>query len=323
MIHGLVLGKFLPPHAGHVYLVEFARRRCDVLTVVVGSLSREPIPGALRFQWMKQLFPAVNVVRLTDENPQTPEEHPEFWAIWKASLERVLPCRPQRVFASEAYGAPLASLFDATFIPVDPGRSALPTSGTAVRADPWAHWSYLPRPVRPHFLRRISLFGPESTGKSTLASELAAHYGTVAVPEYARTYLEMHARDPRPEDLVDIALGQVASEDALAFEAHRRLICDTDPLLTTIWSEVLFGSCHPTVENLAQRPYDLTLLLDVDLPWVPDPVRYRPDDRHDFLRRCEHALDRHRRHYVRISGTGTQRLRAACSAIDEIPPPRL
>ena len=174
MIHGLILGKFLPPHAGHVYLVEFARRRCDQLTVVVGSLGREPIPGALRFQWMKELFPTVHVIHLTDENPQTPDEHPDFWAIWKASLERILPHRPQRVFASERYGVPLADLFGATFIPVDPGRLALPTSGTAVRADPWGHWEFLPRTVRPHFLRRISIFGPESTGKSTLAHQLAA-----------------------------------------------------------------------------------------------------------------------------------------------------
>ena len=79
----MVLGKFLPPHLGHVYLIEFAREYVDDLSVVVGTLRAEPIPGELRFLWMRELFPDVRVVHLTDENPQHPEEHPEFWRIWQ------------------------------------------------------------------------------------------------------------------------------------------------------------------------------------------------------------------------------------------------
>ena len=80
----------MPPHLGHLYLVDFARRYCEDLTVVVGSLAREPIAGELRVAWMRELFPQVRVVHLTDENPQLPHEHPDFWAIWKASLERIV-----------------------------------------------------------------------------------------------------------------------------------------------------------------------------------------------------------------------------------------
>src|SRR5262249_56697885 len=88
MTTGRLLGKFLPPHLGHVYLVEFASRYVDQLTVVVCSLAREPIPGELRHRWMRELFPFDNVVHLRDELPQEPKEHPDFWALWKASLER-------------------------------------------------------------------------------------------------------------------------------------------------------------------------------------------------------------------------------------------
>lgn len=104
---GLVLGKFMPPHLGHVYLVDFARAYASDITVVVGTLAREPIPGALRFEWMRELAPSANVVHLTDENPQEPHEHPRFWDIWRESLLRVAP-KPDYVFASEMYGARLA-----------------------------------------------------------------------------------------------------------------------------------------------------------------------------------------------------------------------
>src|SRR5687768_3004351 len=91
---GMLLGKFLPPHDGHVYLIEFARNYVAQLTVVVCSLQREPIAGALRYQWVRELFPDVNVVHLTDEIPQKPSEHPDFWQIWRDALMRVLPGRP-------------------------------------------------------------------------------------------------------------------------------------------------------------------------------------------------------------------------------------
>lgn len=94
MTHGMVLGKFMPPHAGHVYLCEFARRWVDELTIVVGSTAAEPIPGAQRVAWMRELFPFDRVVHLANENPQRPWEHPDFWDIWKASLQGVLATRP-------------------------------------------------------------------------------------------------------------------------------------------------------------------------------------------------------------------------------------
>ncbi len=309
MTHGLVLGKFLPPHAGHVYLIETARRLCDELTIVVGTLDREPIAGALRARWVRELFPDLRVVHLTDDNPQDPSEHPEFWAIWKRSLEAVLPGAVDVVFASEAYGGPLAATLGARWVPVD--RKALAVSGTAVRQRPAAYWSYLPAPVRAHLIRRVSVFGPESTGKSTLAAALAAHYRTVAVPEYARTYLEARRPDHiAAVDLEAIAHGQAASEDALASRAERVLICDTDPSLTQVWSD-----CLGHALEIAPRRYHLTLLTDVDLPWVADPVRYLPDDRADFLARCEARLSAEGRRFVTIRG---DRLTAAIAAIDAL-----
>jgi NadR type nicotinamide-nucleotide adenylyltransferase len=319
MTTGMLLGKFLPPHLGHVYLVEFASRYVDRLTVVVCSLGREPIPGELRFRWMRELFPFDNVVHLTDELPQEPAEHPDFWALWTASLRRVLPCTPDFVFASEDYGAKLAEVLGGRFVPVDLPRRAIPISGTAVRTDPMAHWDYLPRCVRPHFVRRVCVFGPESTGKTTLAQRLADHFGTVVVPEYARVLLEAQAGQVSREDMVRIARGQIASEDALARNAHRLLICDTDVLTTTLWSEALFGGCDEwLLEQAEKRTYNLYLILDVDVPWIGDPVRYLPDDRRGFFARCKQALEARSRRYVVIRGSWEERFAQARRAVEEV-----
>src|SRR5262245_18074281 len=139
---------------------------------MVGSLASEPIPDELRHRWMKELFPELRVVHLTDENPQQPEEHPEFWRIWHESLLRVLPKPPDWIFASEDYGWHLAEELGARFVPVDRARSIVPVSGTKVRSDPLGYWEYLPERVRPYYLKRVCIFGPESTGKNTLAARL-------------------------------------------------------------------------------------------------------------------------------------------------------
>ncbi|RYE93236.1 MAG: transcriptional regulator, partial [Myxococcales bacterium] len=224
---GLVLGKFMPPHLGHLYLTEFAQAHVDHLTVVVGSLAREPIAGELRHRWMSELLPRATVVHLTDELPQDPSEHPDFWTLWREALRRVLPGPVDEVFASEPYGERLARELGASFVPVDIARAAVPVSGTAIRTDPMRHWDYLPRCVRPYFARRVCVFGPESTGKSTLAARLAAHYATVCVPEYARTYLEARAGHLTADDLEPIARGQLASDEALSRNANRLVVSDT------------------------------------------------------------------------------------------------
>lgn len=317
MTTGMLLGKFLPPHLGHVYLGEFAGRFVDRLTIVVCSLKREPIPGELRFRWMRELFPFDTVVHLTDDLPQEPAEHPDFWNLWRSALQRVLPGQPDYVFASEEYGWRLAEELGAAFVPVDRARSAVPVSGTAIRTDPAANWAYLPRCVRSYFVKRVCVFGPESTGKTTLARRLAEHFGTAWAPEYARTLLEASGRKVRVEDMERIARGQAASEDALARNATRVLIADTDPLATLIWSHVLFGVVPPAVRELADaRTADLYLLTEADVPWVADPVRYRPDGGRDFFERCRAELNARGRRSVVLRGDWDERFNAAVAAVE-------
>lgn len=315
---GLVLGKFMPPHAGHQYLIDCARHQSDDLAVVVGTLADEPIDGAQRFAWMQSLYPRLRVLHLQDENPQEPSEHPDFWNIWRSSLLSILPWQPDLVFASETYGHTLAEVLGAEFVPVDIGRVSLPISATAIRKDPFEHWSYLPACVRSHYALRICVFGPESTGKTTLSVALAEHFQTTVVSEYARTYLESRSGRLEAGDLPAIARGQAAAEDALVGRCNRLLICDTDTLATKVWSDALFGGVDPEIETLAQkRACDLYLLTDVDIPWVRDSVRYLPDSRREFFEMCQRALEDAGRPYVILRGSRGERLQGAIDAICE------
>lgn len=316
---GMILGKFLPPHAGHRYLVDFGRHYCDELTVLVCTLEREPIPGELRYDWMRRMFPDCRVLHLTDDVPQTPEEHPDFWQIWRDLVLRAMPDGVDYVFASEDYGFKLAEVLGAAYVPVDHYRELMPVSGTAIRQAPLKHWRYIPEEVRPYYLRRVCIFGPESTGKSTLARDLAAHFDTLYAHEYARPLLDFKDGRCDYEDIERIARGQAAAEDALAPRANRILFCDTDPLTTSIWSDVFFQKCPAWVTaEAARRTYDLYLLMDIDVPWVNDGQRYFPDAprRRAFFERCRDTLDRLGRPYVHIRGAWPERLARAIAAVE-------
>ena len=131
-----MLGKFLPPHRGHQYLVDFAREYCERVTVLVCTLESDPIPGELRFRWMREMFPDQHLVHITDPLPQEPAEHPRFWDIWRGVCRRAAPDGVDVVFASEDYGHTLAQVLGAAYVPVDHGRRQVPVSGTRIRADP-------------------------------------------------------------------------------------------------------------------------------------------------------------------------------------------
>ena len=313
---GFLLGKFMPPHAGHIFLCDFARTYCQELTILVCSLADDPIPGAVRHRWMRELFPDCRVLHWDQDIPQAPEDHPDFWAIWRDCVRTLHPEPIDVVFASEAYGAKLAQELGAVFAPVDPGRSVMPISGTAVRRDPFGAWAYIPRPVRPYFVRRVCLFGPESTGKTTLALQLADRFGTVCAPEYGRTYTDTFGTRCEPDDLRRIAAGHLAGVEAAARAANRILVCDTDPVLTGVWSQMLLGARDPWFDAFDDL-CDLYLLTDIDVPWADDGTRYFPgdDERRRFFGLCELELERRGARFVRLSGPPASRLEQAVAAI--------
>jgi NadR type nicotinamide-nucleotide adenylyltransferase len=165
---------------------------------------------------------------------------------------------------------------------------------------------------------KIAIVGPESTGKSTMAAYLAQHYNTVWVPEFAREYCEKLTELPTWQDEINMFYGQLALEESLLTQANKLLICDTTFITVKIWSDYTFGrSPQAVLDKLPLHPYDLYLLLDVDLPWEEDPLRDFPHLREHFMGVWHNELKALDANYVVISGTGEGRYERAVKEVDE------
>lgn len=181
-------------------------------------------------------------------------------------------------------------------------------------------------------LRKIVAIGPESTGKSSLCAQLARHYKALWCPEYAREYLLTHGSKYNYEDLLTIAKGQIQSEDnyiELVLNADHQawsndyplLFIDTDMYVMKVWCEFVFGKCHQFIlDQIAKRYYDLYLLCNVDLEWVPDELREYPDieTRKKLYGIYKMTLENQRTPWVEINGTSAQRLEKAINSVNSL-----
>jgi HTH-type transcriptional repressor of NAD biosynthesis genes len=189
------------------------------------------------------------------------------------------------VFTSEDYGDGFAEVLGDYFrvhagtqqrvrhVSIDQPRRAVPVRGTDVRRDPDAHRQLVAPVVYADLVRRVVLFGGESSGKTTLAEALAKHFDTAWVPEYGRELWEQRKGRLQADDMVLIGRRQVAEERRLGQGARRWLFCDTSPLTTAFYSQDMFGIVDPALELLASRPYDHIVVCAPDFDFVQDGTR--------------------------------------------------
>ncbi|GGK64127.1 transcriptional regulator NadR [Planomonospora parontospora subsp. parontospora] len=346
--HGLVIGKFYPPHAGHHHLIDTAAERCARLSVVVAASTAESVPLALRAAWLREahlqpgvtIAPVVDDVEIDYDDPEVWSAHVEVFRHALALAHGEVPA-VDAVFSSEEYGPELARRLGAVHVGVDPGRERFPVSGTTVRSDPVSCWRWLSPAVRGHLARRVVVVGAESSGTTTLARALAAHYaarggpwaGTRWVPEYGRTYCEEKLALARrrakaaglPEPWLDglewesaefalIAERQLLWEDAAARAGSPLLVCDTDAFATSLWHERYLsspGAVHPRARH------DLWIHTSVEgVPFEQDGWRDGEAVRHRMdLRFREELAARGLPHLV-VSGPPRARLEQAVEAVD-------
>jgi len=185
--HGLVIGKFYPPHAGHDFLVRSASAFCRRVTVLVLGSSAESLPIADRVAWLRATHARRANVRIAGALDDVPIDY-EDAAVWDAhlavveqALEDLDGHDPPRaagavdaVFTSEPYGAELSRRLAAADVRLDEARQLVPVSGTSVRADPVRSFEDLAPAVRAGLTRRVVVLGAESSGTTTLACDLAS-----------------------------------------------------------------------------------------------------------------------------------------------------
>ena len=164
---------------------------------------------------------------------------------------------------------------------------------------------------------KIAITGPESTGKSTIAQQLARHYNTVWVPEFSRSYIDNLDEDYVESDLLEIAKGQIEIEKRMLKDARRLIFFDTELLVMKIWSQHKYGRVHPWIlSKYHEVKYDYYLLTDVDLPWVDDLQRENPGKGKFFYNWFEQELHEKNVIFDVVSGDEDKRLETAIQLIN-------
>lgn len=318
-MRGVVIGKFLPLHLGHVLLLETAAGQCDQLTVIVCDAGWHELPVSLRVAWVRESVPGAQVLSVDQDRFGLSDDDSAGWA---GATTALLGGTPDIVFTSEDYGPTYAGHLGARHVMVDRARERRPVSGTAVRADPLSHLDLLPPQVRAHYVRRVCILGAESTGKTTLAADLGARLNATVVPEFGRFYTEAMPHPGRyrwsSEDFETIARVQASFEDDAARWCGPVLICDTNPFVTSVFREVYLGAPDAELADwTAKREYDLFLLCDPDTPFEQDATGLRNDGevrRRMHSRYAEYAGSRGP--VVEVGGDRKVRVDKATAAIE-------
>ena len=168
-------------------------------------------------------------------------------------------------------------------------------------------------------IKRIALIGPESSGKSTLCIQLARHFRTSLVSEYAREYISKLTLPYTLSDIEKISKTQLALEEEALKKANRFLFVDTELINARVWSLDVFNTCPAWIENkISEHPYDLYLLTSPDIPWLADPVRENGHRREFFFQWYKRELDKRGFSYTVISGSGEQRIISSIRSVSTL-----
>lgn len=319
MKRGLVIGKFLPIHQGHIALIEFAAAQCDELIVSMSYTANDPIPAALRFSWIAEIFADSSNIKpnlLIDDFDDESLGLPERTKIWADVIRKKYP-PIHFLFSSETYGDPFARNLNAAHIEFDPARKMFPVSASKIRANPFEYWNYIPEVVRPHFVKKICFYGPESTGKSTMAATMAKRFNTDFVPEVAREMLVTN--DFSIDDIIRIGKEQTARVHEKVKTANKILFCDTDLITTQIYAQHYLGVIPQILFDLEKKVnYDIYFFMDIDTEWIADGLRDLGHRRQEMFDLFKKALHDRNIPYIFLTGDREKKERIVIDTIKSL-----
>ncbi|WP_110111857.1 AAA family ATPase [Bacillus sp. CGMCC 1.16541] len=337
MKRGVVLGKFMPLHLGHEHLIKTGVTQCDELTVVVCTLSTEPIDGELRFQWMKQRFKheiaagRLRVFHLKEDwIPQEPSDcysREVFYGTWAGVLKAIVGAKIDYMFASEEYVYPVSHYIACEPVLVDVKRETVPVSGTMIRTQPFKHWNFMNEQVRTYFSKKILIIGGESTGKSTLTTHLADHYKklgylTSDIQEYARDWIDTNLDGDMEKLTFDHITHFGVTQNQLVEKQKENpnvqlVFSDTDAIVSSIFQEIYFGRVSKELRQVIENEqWDCVLFTQPDVDWIDDGQRNLFHRRLAFRDRVQEILLEQKIEYIEVKGTWKERFSLATKAID-------
>jgi HTH-type transcriptional repressor of NAD biosynthesis genes len=317
MTRGLVIGKFLPIHRGHIAMIEFALQHCDELIVSMSYTNADAIDAQLRFNWIKEIFkdqPRVLPRIIADDFDDEQLPLQERTRKWAEVLKNVYP-KIDVIVSSEEYGNPLAEHMKAKHISFDPDRKKFPVSASLIRQQPFKFWEYIPDQLKSYFVKKICFYGPESTGKSTMAKAMAEKYKTEYVPEVARELIQ--SNEFSLEDIIRIGYAQTECVKEKSKTANKILFCDTDLITTQIYSQHYLSQTPPVLFQLEKEiTYDKYFLFDIDVEWVADGLRDLGNQRQQMLDTFRNELEKRNIPYTWVRGNYQQRAQIIQREID-------
>lgn len=349
--HALVIGKFYPPHNGHVHMITGAEKLADRVTVLVYSNQYQSITVHQKVAWLRESFKDLPNVRIEPVINDIYDDYDDL-NIWEAhnhimhaKLRELYPNENERainvVVSSEAYGAQMAEDFpNCAAEIVDLDRIAFPISGTACRDDLYGNWKYLPIGTRRGLIPRVIVVGAESTGTTTLSMALAEHYGARYVPEYGRQYTEewldrLKETDPsatmddlhwevKDFDLIGETQTRLEEQAANQLEGFPLVVGDTDAFATAIWEARYIPATR--WEDTIIKPYavelparNLYLLTDHNgVEFEDDGYRDGEAIRAEMSQTFEDALTKTGKSWALVSGTPEERMKIAVKMVDRL-----
>ncbi|RSD26900.1 multifunctional transcriptional regulator/nicotinamide-nucleotide adenylyltransferase/ribosylnicotinamide kinase NadR [Mesobacillus subterraneus] len=335
---GMFGGKFVPVHLGHVYAMIKASTMVDELHVIVSydtEYEKEVIfkdakipyiPFQVRLRWWKQLTKDLHHVHVhAIEEIQTGQF--SDWEKGSESIREAIGKEIDFVFSSEQqYSHYFDVLYpQAKHVVIDAGREKYPISATAIRSEgAFKYWDMLPRVVQPFFVKKVVIVGTESSGKSTLVSNLAALYNTVYVEEIGRTFYERlgdFETITLSTDFPEIAIEHKYHEKQQAGKANKVLFIDTEATVTQYFAGLYLGEHQSVLDSLASiQDYDLWLFLEPDVKWFDDGTRSfgLQSIRDANNKTLKELLYKNGVVFEIISGDYTERLSKAVQLVDEL-----
>jgi len=319
MRRGLVIGKFLPIHKGHIALIEFAAQHCDELIVSMSYTTNDPIDPQIRFYWIKEIFrnsPSIKPALILDDFDVPSLDWSERTKIWARKMQETYPAIDV-LFSSEEYGKPFAENLGVEHVIFDPARKIIPVSASLIRENALKYWDCIPDVVRPFFVKKICFYGSESTGKSVMAERMAQRYQTEFVPEVARELIT--SNDFNIDDIIRIGYAQYERVQQKLKTANKFLFCDTDAITTQIYSQKYLGVIPPVLFELEEKvTYDLYFLFDVDVPWVADGLRDLGHERVEMSKVFQEELDKRNIPFCLVQGDYAQREQIIVSTLNKL-----
>lgn len=317
MQRGLVLGKFMPIHTGHIELIEYALQFCDILIVWVCVSNKETMSGDLRLNWVKEIFKNNKKVQPTlyeyneDELPNTSTSSETVSKVWSEIIKQQLP-KIDLIISSEKYGDYVAEYLG---VQHQYYQTLKQISATNIRQSPYENWHFIPDIVKPYYYKKISILGTESTGKSTLTKKLSEYFNADFVAETAREIVD-NSTTCHPKDLLKIAKEHAIHIQEKGNALNKMLFLDTDILITKSYSKFLFNKVlhvEPWIEEANQC--DLYLYLENDAPYTQDGTRLAESERNKLNEFHKTELKNANIDYFLITGNWNERLSKAINII--------